>query len=259
MVKLSSSSTVTLGNHWNAMEVGEKSEGRKRTSAHTSLHLGFVSCVCSFSFLSYSFISQQINKRVSACVLFVPYRSRLLLIVWIEWLRGEKTQLNSASITRRYGQTWRTWARDSGPCFLCSAHFPCARSSFSQFVPPLVRPAHECSLHCVHIIKGTSVSEVNPMNTGEWTTGQLSPTFHSRLHHLVQFVWFSPFLSFTLLSSQLFHRVWRSETHEQHEEQYGREKGLNERFQGHFPFIGFPSTSVPMFAPSRLTSVSSWL
>ena len=179
MVKLSSSSTVTLGNHWNAMEVGEKSEGRKRTSAHTSLHLGFVSCVCSFSFLSYSFISQQINKRVSACVLFVPYRSRLLLIVWIEWLRGEKTQLNSASITRRYGQTWRTWARDSGPCFLCSAHFPCARSSFSQFVPPLVRPAHECSLHCVHIIKGTSVSEVNPMNTGEWTTGQLSPTFHS--------------------------------------------------------------------------------
>ena len=81
MVKLSSSSTVTLGNHWNAMEVGEKSEGRKRTSAHTSLHLGFVSCVCSFSFLSYSFISQQINKRVSACVLFVPYRSRLLLIV----------------------------------------------------------------------------------------------------------------------------------------------------------------------------------
>ena len=40
MVKLSSSSTVTLGNHWNAMEVGEKSEGRKRTSAHTSLHLG---------------------------------------------------------------------------------------------------------------------------------------------------------------------------------------------------------------------------
>ena len=134
MVKLSSSSTVTLGNHWNAMEVGEKSEGRKRTSAHTSLHLGFVSCVCSFSFLSYSFISQQINKRVSACVLFVPYRSRLLLIVWIEWLRGEKTQLNSASITRRYGQTWRTWARDSGPCFAHAFH-SLTRFSFLSYLP----------------------------------------------------------------------------------------------------------------------------
>ena len=244
MVKLSSSSTVTLGNHWNAMEVGEKSEGRKRTSAHTSLHLGFVSCVCSFSFLSYSFISQQINKRVSACVLFVPYRSRLLLIVWIEWLRGEKTQLNSASITRRYGQTWRTWARDSGPCFLCSAHFPCARSSFSQFVPPLVRPAHECSLHCVLIIKGTSVSEVNPMNTGEWTYGPVV----SQFIHLVQLVWF-----FLLASSNL-----TVESHRTMKERRG-EKGQNatlNTFQGHFlSLVSLPPRShVRTF--TTLTSVS---
>ena len=94
----------------------------ERERAHT-LHFtldSFRVFVHSLFSLTHSFHNRLIREWARA-FLFVPYRSRLLLIVWIEWLRGEKTQLNSASITRRYGQTWRTWARDSGP-FLSLMH-----------------------------------------------------------------------------------------------------------------------------------------
>ena len=67
------------------------------------------------------------------------------------WSWAERTTWNVPG-----AQSKVTWgqARPVPVLSLCPAHFPCAHSfSFSQLVPFLVRPAHECSLHGWTIVR----------------------------------------------------------------------------------------------------------